>query len=179
MTSPEIVIWLQERTTLGILSTAVLDAIAQMMEPQVIPAASTLVSEATQPEALYIVQDGQLESETTNQNNPVLPRGFLPGAVINLQELLLDQLTPYKIVTLTESHVWAVPAAKFRELIRKYPEITQAFSRQLAQELAQVTSALTYEQERSVALRPYLVTKAQRGIVGTSRYAVRLREQIR
>ncbi|MHC5828624.1 MAG: sigma 54-interacting transcriptional regulator, partial [Nostoc sp.] len=65
------------------------------------------------------------------------------------------------------------------ELFTQYPEIAQAFSRQLVQELAQVTSALGYEQERSVALRPYLVTKAQRGIVGTSRYAVRLREQIR
>ena len=42
-----------------------------------------------------------------------------------------------------------------------------------------MTSALTNEQERSIALRPYLVTKAQRGVVGTSRYAVKLREQIR
>ncbi|WP_414756051.1 cyclic nucleotide-binding domain-containing protein [Anabaena sp. CCY 9910] len=179
MTSPNTVIWLRERTTLGILSSMVLDAIAQTLEEQVVPANSTLVSEATHPEALYIVQDGQLESETTNQNSSVLARGFLPGAVINLQELLLDELTPCKIVTLTESHVWAIPTAKFRDLISQYPEINQAFSRQLAQELAQVTSALTYEQERSVALRPYLVTKAQRGIVGTSRYAVRLREQIR
>lgn len=179
MTSPNTVIWLRERTTLGILSSMVLDAIAQTLEEQVVPAHSTLVSEATHPEALYIVQDGQLESETTNQNSSALARGFLPGAVINLQELLLDELTPCKIVTLTESHVWVIPAAKFRDLISQYPEINQAFSRQLAQELAQVTSALTYEQERSVALRPYLVTKAQRGIVGTSRYAVRLREQIR
>ncbi|MBD2345294.1 cyclic nucleotide-binding domain-containing protein [Anabaena subtropica] len=179
MTSPDTVIWLQERTTLGILSPAALDAIAQVLEAQVIPPGNTLVPEATHPEALYIVQDGQLESETTNQNSSALAQGFLPGAVINLQELLLDELTRFKVITLTESHVWAIPAAKFQDLISQYPEITQAFSRQLAQELAQVTSALTYEQERSVALRPYLVTKAQRGIVGTSRYAVRLREQIR
>ncbi|MBE9051890.1 sigma 54-interacting transcriptional regulator [Nostocales cyanobacterium LEGE 11386] len=179
MTSPEMVIWLQERTPLGILSPAVLDAIAQIIEEKVIPAQHNLVTEGATPEALYILQQGQLESKTSNKNNPALACGFLPGAVIHLKELVLDELTPSTITTVTECHLWFIPAAKFRNLINQYPEINQAFSRQLAQELAQVTSALGYEQERSVALRPYLVTKAQRGIVGTSRYAVRLREQIR
>ncbi|BAY09488.1 sigma 54-interacting transcriptional regulator [Calothrix sp. NIES-2098] len=178
MTSPDTVIWLQERTPLGILSPAVLEAIAQVMELQVVPESSTLVSEGTQPEALYIVQDGHLESETSKTNS-ALPRGFLPGEVINLQELLLDELTPFTIATLNECHLWVIPAEKFRSLATQYSEINQAFSRLLAQELAEVTSALSYQQERALALRPYLVTKAQRGIVGTSRYAVRLREQIR
>ncbi|AUT01608.1 AAA family ATPase [Nostoc sp. CENA543] len=177
--SPETVIWLQERTTLGILSSAVLNAIAPLMQIQVIPQGNSLILEDTPPNALYILVDGQLESEITHKNNPVFPCGFLPGAVINLKELLLDEFTPYTIKAVTESHLWVVPAAEFRNVVNQYPEITQVLSRQLAQELAQVTSALTYEQERSVALRPYLVTKAQRGIVGTSRYALRLREQIR
>ncbi|MCG6136201.1 MAG: sigma 54-interacting transcriptional regulator [Nostoc sp. LLA-1] len=179
MTSPEMVIWLQERTPLGILSPEVLDAIAQIIEEKVISADNNLVTEGTTPEALYILQQGQLESKTSNKNNPALACGFLPGAVLHLKELVLDELTPSTITTVTECHLWVVPGTKFRALVNQYPEINQAFSRQLAQELAQVTSALGYEQERSVALRPYLVTKAQRGIIGTSRYAVRLREQIR
>lgn len=179
MTSGATVTWLQERTTLGILSPEALDAIAQVIEEQVIPAETNLVNEGTSPEALYILVDGQLESNTTNKNNAALACGFLPGAVIHLQELLLDELTAFNITAVTECHLWVIPAAQFKTLVSQYPEITQAFSRKLAQELAQVTSALTYEQERSVALRPYLVTKVQRGIVGTSRYAVRLREQIR
>ncbi|MBH8566962.1 cyclic nucleotide-binding domain-containing protein [Nostoc sp. CENA67] len=179
MTSPEIVTWLQERTTLGILSPEVLDAIAQVIEAQVVPAQKDLVSEGTSPKALYIIVEGQLESNTDNKSNSDFACGYLPGAVIHLQELLLDELTPLTITAVTESHVWVVPAAEFRALVSQYPEIAQAFSRKLAQELAEVTSALSYEQERSIALRPYLVTKAQRGIVGTSRYAVRLREQIR
>lgn len=179
MTSPDIVKWLQERTTLGILSPEVLDAIASAIEEQVVPAHKTLVSEGTSPEALYILVEGQLESDNTNQSNPAFARGFLPGSVIHLKELLLDELAEFTITAVTECHLWSIPAAKFRDLVSQYSEITQAFSRQLAQELAQVTSALSYEQERSVALRPYLVTKAQRGIIGTSRYAVRLREQIR
>ncbi|OUL19341.1 sigma 54-interacting transcriptional regulator [Nostoc sp. 106C] len=178
MTSPDTVIWLQERTPLGILSPAVLEAIAQVMELQVVPEGSTLVSEGIQPEAVYIVQDGHLESETSKTNS-ALPRGFLPGEVINLKELLLDELTPFTITTLNECHLWVTPADKFRTLATQYPEINQAVSRVLAQELAEATSALSYQQERALALRPYLVTKAQRGIVGTSRYAVRLREQIR
>ncbi len=179
MTSPEIVTWLQEHTALGILSPEVLNAIAQVVEEQVVPAKKNLVSEGTSPEALYILHAGQLESDTTNKNDPALACGFLPGAVIHLKELLLDELAACTITTVTECHLWVVSNAQFRALVNQYPEITQAFSRQLAQELAQATSALGYEQERSVALRPYLVPKAQRGIVGTSRYAVRLREQIR
>jgi transcriptional regulator with AAA-type ATPase domain/NAD-dependent dihydropyrimidine dehydrogenase PreA subunit len=179
MTSPETVIWLQERSTLGILSSAVLNAIAEVIEEQVVPAQTNLVSEGNFPEALYILIQGQLESSSTNQTNSALACGFLPGAVINLKELVLDEVTPFTITAVTECHLWIVPTTKFRALVTQYPEINQAFSRQLAQELAQVTSALGYEQERSIALRPYLVTKAQRGIVGTSRYAVRLREQIR
>ncbi|MBC1236117.1 sigma 54-interacting transcriptional regulator [Nostoc sp. 2RC] len=179
MTSPETVTWLQERTTLGILPPEVLNAIAQVIEEQVVPAQVNLVEEGTTPEALYILKDGQLECDNTNHKNSALVRGFLPGAVIHLQELVLEELATFTIVTVTECRLWVVAAAKFRELVNQYPEIAQAFSRQLAQELAQVTSALSYEQERSIALRPYLVTKAQRGIIGTSRYAVRLREQIR
>ncbi len=179
MTSPEIVIWLTERTALGILSPAPLSAIAQVIEQQVVPANHRLVTEGTPPEALYILLEGKLESDSSNQTNPALAIGFLPGAVIHLQELLLDELAQRTITTVTECHLWVVPAANFREIATQYPEINQAVSRQMAQELAQLTSALTYEQERSIALRPYLVTKAQRGIVGTSRYAVRLREEIR
>ncbi|MDZ7956576.1 MAG: cyclic nucleotide-binding domain-containing protein [Aulosira sp. DedQUE10] len=178
MTSPDTVIWLQERTALEILSPPVLEAIAQVMELQVVPANTTIVSEGAPPQALYIVQNGQLESETS-QTNSVLQRGFLSGEVIHLKELLLDELAPFAITTLSECHLWVIPADKFRALVTQYPEINQTFLRLLAQELAEVTSALTYEQERAVALRPYLVTKAQRGIVGTSRYAMRLREEIR
>jgi transcriptional regulator with AAA-type ATPase domain/NAD-dependent dihydropyrimidine dehydrogenase PreA subunit len=179
MTSQEIVIWLQERTALGILSPEPLRALAQVIEEQVFSANHPLVTEGTPPEALYILLEGKLESESSNKTNPSLAIGFLPGAVIHLQELLLDEVAQRTITTVTESRLWVVPAAKFRELVSQYPEISQAVSRQMAQELAQLTSAFTYEQERSTALRPYLVTKAQRGIVGTSRYAVRLREEIR
>ncbi len=101
MTSPDTVLWLQKSTTLGILSPEVLNAIAQVIEEQVVPAETDLVSEGTPPEALYILVEGQLESNTTNETNPALACGFLPGAVIELKELLLDELTPFTITTVT------------------------------------------------------------------------------
>lgn len=178
VTSPEIVIWLQERTPLGTLTPGVLDAIAQAVEEKVLPAGNTLVSEGTYPQALYILQQGQLQAQTGNQNYSDISL-TQNGAIILLRELLLNELTPNTITTVTECHLWVISAIKFRSLVAQYPEISQAFSRLLAQQLAEVKSALLYVQERNLALRPYLVTKAQRGIVGNSRYAVRLRDQIR
>ncbi|MGF1674752.1 MAG: cyclic nucleotide-binding domain-containing protein, partial [Rivularia sp. (in: cyanobacteria)] len=172
-------IWLQERTALAILETEAISAIANLIEEKVIPANERLVTEATPPEALYILLEGKLESNSKDKNNLTFNCGLLPGAVVNLQELVLDELTKCSITTLSECRFWVVQKAKFKELIAKYPQIQAAISRQLVQEVAQLTSALLNEQERSIALRPYLVTKAQRGVVGTSRYAVKLREQIR
>ncbi|NJN49843.1 MAG: sigma 54-interacting transcriptional regulator, partial [Alkalinema sp. RL_2_19] len=47
------------------------------------------------------------------------------------------------------------------------------------QQLAQMAATLEYEREQQLALRPYLINKVRRGIVGTSRYAVRLRQEIK
>lgn len=187
MTSTDLAIALQERTALAVLSPEVLNAIARVTTEKIVPANQRLVEEDTSPEALYILKQGHLESdrlrqgfaERKSQTNSIWASSLLPGAVIHLQELLLEQLSQRTITTLTESQLWVVPAAEFRQIVAQYPEISQVVSRQLAQELTQLTSALTYEQERSVALRPYLVTKVKRGIVGTSRYAVRLRQEIR
>jgi len=179
MTFPDLVTWLQERTALGILSVQVLNAIAQVMEEQVVPANTRLVVEDTPVENLYILRQGQLESDRTNQISSVWGVSWLPGAVIHLQELLLDQLAQRTTTTHSECHLWVVPAERFRQLIEQYPEISQAFSPQLAAELAKLSSQLSYEQERQAILRPYLVNKARRGIIGKSRYAVRLRQQIK
>ena len=185
MTIPDAPIWLQERTPLGILSEPVLSAIAQLIQPKTLLAHQTLVTENTPPDGLYILQTGRLETSRTHPSNtPGIfeSRHFsslLPGSVIHLQELLLDQPAQETIHTLTDCELWFIPAGQFRQLVGQYPEITQTFTRQLAEEMAQLSALFTYEQERQAILRPYLVTKAMCGIVGKSRYAVRLRQQIR
>lgn len=178
MISPDTAIWLQERTALGILSPAVLDAIAEVIEEQVVPEQTQLVKEGTAPSALYIIKEGRIETSSTN-NNAAPCCGLLPGTVVNLKEFLLQKDTQYTVTTLSECHLWVVPGEKFRKIINQHPEIAQAGNILLKDELAQLASALSYEQERSLELRPYLVTKAKRGIVGASRYATKLRSQIR
>ncbi|MCL1470027.1 sigma 54-interacting transcriptional regulator [Argonema antarcticum] len=179
MTATDAVIWLQERTALSVLSERVLEAIAQVLEEKVVPAHTRLVMEDTPPEGLYILKQGRLEGDRTNQTGSVWDVSLLQGAIVHLQELLFGQLAQRTVRAIGESQLWFIPADKFRQLVADNPEITQAFSQQLAMELAQISSQLAYEQERQAILRPYLVTKAKRGIVGKSRYAVRLRQQIK
>lgn len=179
MNFPDSVIWLKERTALGILNEDSLSAIAQAMEPQAYQADEVVVSEGEVPQGLYILLEGRLETDCSESNNPGKLRSLLPGSVINLQELLLNEVASCAVKTLSECKFWVVPAAKFRQIINQFPETSQAISRLLVTELAQLASVLSYEQERTIALRPYLVTKAQRGIIGSSRYAKRLREEIK
>lgn len=179
MIASDAVIWLQERTAFSVLSLEVLEAIAKILQEKIVPPQTRLVQEDTTPEGLYILKQGRLEGDRLNQTNSVWAISLLPGAIVHLQELLFGQLAQRTIESLNECSLWFIPADQFRQLIAQYPEITQTFSQQLAMELVQISSQLTYEQERQGILRSYLVTKAKRGIVGKSRYAVRLRQQIK
>ncbi|MEQ8469298.1 sigma 54-interacting transcriptional regulator [Coleofasciculus sp. E1-EBD-02] len=179
MTYFDLVTWLRERTAFSILSDEILQAIAPRMEALAVNAQERLVIEDTPVDYLYILQQGRIEGYRTNQLGSIWGVSWLPGAVIHLQELLLNQSAQRTILTRSDSHLWRIPAEQFRDLIHQYPEISQAFSPQLAQDLAHLSSQLKVEQERQVALRPYLVNKAKRGIIGRSRYAVRLRQQIK
>ena len=184
MTFPEKLIWLQERTPLGILSQPIIEEIAQNLEQTTYPANQTIIAQDTSAPGLYIVETGRLETSqisATTSDTPLVKKIAcpLPGEIILLAELLLDQPTQNTINTITESQLFFLPAAKFKQLLEKYPEISLEFSRKLAQELKQISSQLSYEQQRQIELRPYLVTKVRRGVIGKSRYAVKLRQQIR
>jgi transcriptional regulator with AAA-type ATPase domain/NAD-dependent dihydropyrimidine dehydrogenase PreA subunit len=177
MTIPSLATWLQERTALSILAPNVIQAIAPILEERVVLANQRLAEEETLPDGLYILRSGRLESE--NKSDRLRNVGLLPGSVINLQALILKQPVRDTIVTIADCEVWFLSAQKFQQLIEQYPEITQTFSQQLARELEQLSSQLSFEQDRQTILRPYLVTKAKRGIIGKSSYAVRLRSQIK
>jgi transcriptional regulator with AAA-type ATPase domain/NAD-dependent dihydropyrimidine dehydrogenase PreA subunit len=176
MTLASLVTWLQERTSLSSLSEEAIAAIAPMLEERTLASHQRLVESGTVPDGLYILRSGHLESE--NKINQALEVGLLPGSVINLQELILKQSVRDTIVALDECHLWFISAENFQELINSYPEIPQTFSQKLAQEVEQLSSQLTFERESQTILRPYLVSKAKRGIIGKSRYATRLRSQI-
>jgi transcriptional regulator with AAA-type ATPase domain/NAD-dependent dihydropyrimidine dehydrogenase PreA subunit len=179
MERTETMLWLRFNTSLGTLSDAALDAIAAAVQPEFIEENQRLVLENTPPEALYILRAGRLESYHTSPTGPADVLSLLPGTIVHLKELLLDQPAAQTVITLSSCDFWKVSRAAFQAIVQQFPEISQAFSRQLAEELDQVAAQLAYERDRQAALRPYLVPKVRRGIIGMSRYAVRLRQDIK
>lgn len=175
MSASGIVTWLQERTALNLCPQDLLEAIAAHLESRTIPIYQNLVNEDSTPDGLYILRSGYLESHSRR----LTPLGLLPGSLINLQALILDQRVQETIITLSESEFWFINATDFKKIIAQYPQIPQLFSQQLAKTVEQLSSQLNFEQERQTLLRPYLVSKAKRGVIGKSRYAVRLRTQIK
>jgi transcriptional regulator with AAA-type ATPase domain/NAD-dependent dihydropyrimidine dehydrogenase PreA subunit len=171
--------WLQQNTLFGALSMEALGAIAAALQETFIAENRRLVLEDTCALALYILRSGRLESYHTNPTSTATAVSLLPGSVLHLQELLLDQPVAQTAISLSDCVLWMLPRANLLAIAQQYPEINQLFSRQLASELEQVTAALDYERDRQLALRPYLVPKVRRGIVGSSRYAVKLRQAIR
>ncbi|MBD2326599.1 sigma 54-interacting transcriptional regulator [Alkalinema sp. FACHB-956] len=171
--------WLRQFTVLGSLSDAALAAMGAAIAELPFQANRRLVLEDTAPAALYILYQGHLESYRTSPNTIAKVVGILPGAVLYLKELLLDQPAEQTTITLDAGVVWQVPRDRLRSIVQQYPEVGQLVSQQLAEALQEVEATLNFERERERALRPYLVPKVRRGIVGASRYAVRLRQDIR
>ena len=153
----------------------VLEAIAKNLTEQTIAIDEILITENSEPLGLYIVRAGRLKSDSHSDRSSSL----LSGTVLNLYALVLEQPTQYQVKTISETEVWFIDRSKFKELIEQYSEITQTFSQQLATEVKELSQQLLFEQERQLILRPYLVSKAKRGVIGKSRYATRLRSQIK
>lgn len=169
------VIWLKERSALSTLSDEILTILSQHLELRHLPPHQVVVMADTPSDGLYILETGRL----AHKPGASQPMSFLPGALLNVRSLLLGEPVENTILTLNHCRFWFIPAAQFQQLKSDHPEIIEVFSQQIAAELRQVASQLTYEQERQASLRPYLVTKARRGIIGRSRYATRLRQQTR
>jgi transcriptional regulator with AAA-type ATPase domain/NAD-dependent dihydropyrimidine dehydrogenase PreA subunit len=166
--------WLQERTPLNVLDTTILKAIAQHLQRRTVAPQQPVVEAQTTPDGLYILYSGHLETTSYHWHSVSL----LPGSVINLQELLLNQPVQETLVTHDQCQFGFISADAFQALVQQYPEINQAFSQQLARKVEELSAQLSYEQERMALLQPYLIPKVKRGIVGKSRYAVKLRSQI-
>ncbi|MDJ0746372.1 MAG: sigma 54-interacting transcriptional regulator [Xenococcaceae cyanobacterium MO_167.B27] len=176
MNADNLVTFLRERTALSILSQEVLDVIAVNLQETTIAANEIFITENTTPERLYIVIAGRLESESNSKQELL---SVLPGSALNLYALLLNQETQYSVKTLSESKLLYLDNEQVQDLVKQYPEIPQAFSQQLAEQVKDLAEQLNFEQERQIILRPYLVSKAKRGVIGRSRYAQNLRSQIK
>ncbi|MGB7086540.1 MAG: cyclic nucleotide-binding domain-containing protein [Phormidesmis sp.] len=171
--------WLQTHTLFRDLPESLQGAIAPCLKEIQFAANRRLILEDTAPEALSILKSGQLESYRTRRSTTAQVTTLQPGAVLHLQALLLDKDATQTVISLTDCVLWQLDKTRFQQLADEFPELSQELSRLLADELEKVSEQLAYEQERQQALRPYLVTRVRRGVVGSSRYAIRLRDSIR
>ncbi len=175
MTLADRVTFLQERTPLAVLQPESLRSLARAIQVRSMESGRMVVEADQDPNGLYILLQGKLETQAT------APGGisFLPGTVINLEALLLDRPVEQTIQALCPSTLWFVDRQQFQQVVERHPDILQTFTRQLVEAVRRLSFQFNYEQERQAVLRPYLVTRAKRGVIGRSRYAERLRNQIR
>ncbi|MGJ3248519.1 MAG: sigma 54-interacting transcriptional regulator [Elainellaceae cyanobacterium] len=171
--------WLKANTPLSALSHDALEAIATAIQDELVEKNRRLVLEDTAPSAVYFLKTGRLERYRTSPTSAARATSLLPGSVLYLRELLLDQPAEHTVITLSECELWTIPRDAFAVIVEQFPEIGRTLTKQLAAELEEVSSQLAFEQERQTALRPYIVPKVKRGIIGASRYATRLRQEIR
>ncbi|NEP19334.1 MAG: cyclic nucleotide-binding domain-containing protein [Leptolyngbya sp. SIO4C1] len=171
--------WLQANTILGGLPEDLVSAIAACLSEETLQENQRLILEETQPETLYILRAGRLESYRSQRTTMARAVSLLPGTVLHLRELLLDQPAEQTVIALSDCTLWRLSGSRLKQLAQDYPALNQELSQLLAEELAQVSAQLLYEQERQQALRAYLVPRVKRGVVGASRYAVRLRQNVR
>ena len=176
---PARVAWLKQATCFKVLPEDVLAAIATQLAPFSLQANRRLILEDTHPDALYILKTGHLERYRTQRTSMAQAIDLLPGAILHLQEILLDQPTDYTVISLDDCDLWQLSADRLKQIANDYPSLSQQLSELLAEEVEQLSAQLLYEQERQQELRPYLVPSVSRGVVGASRYAQRLRQAVR
>lgn len=167
--------WLQTHTPLRSLSLQALEAIAAALRTESIAANRRIVLEDTPVTHLIILRSGELEAYHTTRDRPATVTTLLAGTVLHWLELVMEQRAPQTIITLTDCQLWTLSREVFATLVTQFPELRQ----QVSQQLQNALSDLVHEQERQAVLRPYLVPRVKQGIVGSSRYAVRLRQGIK
>jgi transcriptional regulator with AAA-type ATPase domain/NAD-dependent dihydropyrimidine dehydrogenase PreA subunit len=172
--------WLREHTLLREWSDAAIATLAQAIHIETIQPNYRLILEDTEPTQFYILKSGVLEAYRTSPNSVAEGMvSLLPGSILFLKELLLGQPVVQTVVTLQTSELWRVDREIVLAIAQQYPEVNRSISRQLAADLDQVSAQLRYEQDRQTALRPFIVPRMKQGIVGASRYATRLRQEIK
>ncbi|MGB5974905.1 MAG: cyclic nucleotide-binding domain-containing protein, partial [Nodosilinea sp.] len=174
MTVSDRVIFLQERTPLSLLPATTLNPLARQLKEVSLAAGEAVVEAGQDPQGLYVVWQGRLETEAELGGV-----SFLPGAVLNLEALLLEQPVEQTVRAIVDSTLWFIDRMRFQALVEQYPGILKTFTRQLVDAVKRLSFQFDLEQERQGVLRPYQVAKAKRGVIGRSRYGDRLRAEIR
>ncbi|MGK7890915.1 MAG: sigma 54-interacting transcriptional regulator, partial [Leptolyngbyaceae cyanobacterium] len=171
--------WLQSHTMLKGLADETLTALAIAIQIRPVSKHSCLALEGDAPEALYVLHSGQLKGYSATPTSLGQLTRLLPGVVLHLSTILLEQDVPQTLVTFADSEIWEIPREALVAIAQSYPQLKEQASQPLITGWMPGSAALAYEQEHQQELRAFLVPRVRRGIVGTSRYAQRLRQDIK
>src|SRR6476469_10104801 len=131
MSNETLVNWLESSTELGILSREILQAIAGEMEMSTYPPGFRVVIEDTPITHLYILERGQADRYRRKQPGLMWGSSLLSGAIVNLSALQRSQPADSRIITRTECQFWVISADRWRNLLERYPRITEAYAQRL------------------------------------------------
>ncbi|MEM1368656.1 MAG: cyclic nucleotide-binding domain-containing protein, partial [Cyanobacteria bacterium P01_H01_bin.15] len=174
MNHSSLIQWLRDSTSLGQIEEAILSAIAEKLCSVDLPANSTLAVTGEFVSGLWILETGGLASPQPT----AVPVDLLPGTVINAAALISGQPSTETVRTQTDCRCWFLSQSDFAQLRTTYPQLAPLFTQVLTRQIAKLSSQISVEQQRQQLLRPYLVNNARRGVIGKSRFAVRLRSQV-
>ncbi|KAK9840711.1 hypothetical protein WJX84_002965 [Apatococcus fuscideae] len=141
---------------------------AQLIELQ----AGDLVSAAGQPAtALLILRDGTLKKDPTHQGSGI-------DGIIGLREILLGANFTQSIRADSDVVLWRITKADLNAVVAQYPDLGLHLYAAATKQLTALTEDLQDDIQQREALRAYSVTSPKVGIIGSSRYAKRLRTQV-
>jgi len=171
--------WLAQNSLFAQLAPTARQALAEALSEVEVAARQRLVLEDREPTQLIILREGKLEAYRTRFLGPAEVTILESGAVLGLRSLLLNQLNPRTINSKTDCKLWQLSGERLRAVAKAHPELNDLVSRDMAAELASLSAQLAYEQDRQQALRSHEVSRVTRGVIGASRYAQRLRQNVR
>ena len=136
------------------LRPEVIDLIAGVLEPVVLPGGERLFRQGDPGDAAYVVLSGRLRILREGEAGPTVIREIGRGEVVGEFALLTGDARSATVTAIRDSELGRLPAAVFTDLMREHPAIGVALSRTLAVILASGGPAPTRRARPSiVALR--------------------------
>lgn len=155
------------------LNTAALEALALELVEEDLPAGYELAAEGVPPETCFFL----LSSGTFLKRNAEAYQAPV-GTSINLEEALLNETCSTTISLAAATRVSTITAVAFRQVLQDHPQLQQALFKGLSQRLTLSQATVQEQQLRSQALQPFIVAPPSRGVVGTSKFAQRMKAQV-
>ncbi|KAK9840246.1 hypothetical protein WJX74_006102 [Apatococcus lobatus] len=124
--------------------------------------------------ALLIVRDGELHAEDATYQGPFCSIDGMVG----LREVLLGTNFTQTVRAATDVELWRISKADLDAVVAQYPDVGLHLYAAATKQLTALTEELQDDIQQREALRAYSVTSPKVGIIGSSRYAKRLRSQI-